>query len=77
VPLKQVVRTQGVAMKVFLGDKIHSHDFGSGTIVAMTPQWCIFKSDDGVEFAVPWDDTYIDVDSPCETHSANSYHEIF
>jgi hypothetical protein len=50
-------------MKVKVGDIVEGVDFERGTVVAMTQQWCIYKSiKDDVEFALPWDAIYVPVE---------------
>ena len=49
-------------MKVSIGTKVASNDFGPGIVIAMTLQWCIYRQDDGVEIALPWDDIHIAAD---------------
>jgi hypothetical protein len=49
-------------MKVQIGDTVCSNDFGSGEVVAMTKQWCIYRQGSD-EFALPWGEIYIEAES--------------
>lgn len=60
-------------MKVKVGDTIENENFESGTIVAMSSQWCIFKSSvDDIEFAVPWEEVYAPAEPACSMSSIRS-----
>lgn len=46
-------------VKVKLGDSVETMDFGSGRVVAMTEQWCVYVDASGSEYAVTWEDVFL------------------
>lgn len=62
-------------MKVKIGDVVCSNDFGAGKIVAMTHQWCIYVDGGGAEFALPWEDVFLEVEAECVC-SAKEEHNL-
>lgn len=48
-------------MVIKVGDMVSSI-YGTGTVVAMSEQWCIHRTDDGLnEAAVPWSEVHVSI----------------
>lgn len=52
--------------KVKIGDVVSWDGCEIGRVVAMTLQWCIFRTELGVEFSIPWEEVRILVEPPDE-----------
>lgn len=52
-------------MKAKIGMRV-SGECDVGVIIAMTPQWCIYKTSSGDELAEPWESMVIEIEKPEE-----------
>ena len=58
---------EGVSdMKVTIGDKVQTDVLGPGRIVAMSEQWCIFRTVAGHEYAVSWNRVTVCIFNPVQ-----------
>lgn len=63
-------------MKLKIGDIVSNEDFGTGKIIAMTHDWCIYLNEENVEQALLWEEIYIPIDKPNENISSINVKEI-
>ncbi|GAB4355865.1 MAG: hypothetical protein Kow006_22580 [Gammaproteobacteria bacterium] len=60
-------------MVIRVGDVVSSI-YGTGIVVAMSEQWCIHRTDDGMnEAAVPWSEVHVPIKPAAVTSQVREY----
>jgi hypothetical protein len=53
-------------VKIDIGMVVHG-ECGTGEVIAMTPQWCVYRGDRDEEFAEPWYNIVLAHSGPART----------